>query len=709
MRREFLIWLFTTLCAAFLVTAVLIYSQSSIHAKSRAESLMNTRLSDLLDFLQQAERSISFLTQANDASAVSRARAFAEIVSLDSQTLRNQERLQELCNKLGAEQIALTDAENRVEAAVPQSLIGLTLEEGNEIRPVVQQDETGESIISAFGEFNRNDMQYARVRRMDAPGCVRLGFLARLKDKSRIDNSLKDGSIKLKLGENGSIVIFRRGVRLTNNVAGISDSELLSLPQGRVKSLRAEGRRYFAYAMAGGDFCVVGLLPAGGVYSIVLRTMQTLLLSNLVLFIMMFCVVSWLLQRIVIRGISQVNASLREITEGDLERKVEVMTCPEFSLLSNGINFMVDSLRSVGEERQFQVKRDLDLARAIQTASLPNKFPAFPNVPEFDLCATCLQAHEVGGDFYDFYMPDSNHLHFLVADVDASGIPAALFMMRAMSLIRTLARGGDSPANIVSEANRELSDSGQASVAMALFYASLDIRTGQLTYTCAGRTHCLLQRLGYPYEELATRADTVIGEQEDHARYHTHSLTLSPGERLFVYTSGILHAANAENTPYSESRLKKVLQEGAASASDTLLLVRSSLRQYAEGEKLPRDIAMLCLEYRGEPSNSIQLSFLAGESQKVLESLEQQMMELLAAPPDIEAMKQTLSRVLSTLPEDKQVQLLLDCTEHELLMKFCYSAPNFNPLSNLTDLPVDHSSHQFSNNKNTLTICKSLV
>ena len=709
MRREFLIWLFTTLCAAFLVTAVLIYSQSSIHAKSRAESLMNTRLSDLLDFLQQAERSISFLTQANDASAVSRARAFAEIVSLDSQTLRNQERLQELCNKLGAEQIALTDAENRVEAAVPQSLIGLTLEEGNEIRPVVQQDETGESIISAFGEFNRNDMQYARVRRMDAPGCVRLGFLARLKDKSRIDNSLKDGSIKLKLGENGSIVIFRRGVRLTNNVAGISDSELLSLPQGRVKSLRAEGRRYFAYAMAGGDFCVVGLLPAGGVYSIVLRTMQTLLLSNLVLFIMMFCVVSWLLQRIVIRGISQVNASLREITEGDLERKVEVMTCPEFSLLSNGINFMVDSLRSVGEERQFQVKRDLDLARAIQTASLPNKFPAFPNVPEFDLCATCLQAHEVGGDFYDFYMPDSNHLHFLVADVDASGIPAALFMMRAMSLIRTLARGGDSPANIVSEANRELSDSGQARVAMALFYASLDIRTGQLTYTCAGRTHCLLQRLGYPYEELATRADTVIGEQEDHARYHTHSLTLSPGERLFVYTSGILHAANAENTPYSESRLKKVLQEGAASASDTLLLVRSSLRQYAEGEKLPRDIAMLCLEYRGEPSNSIQLSFLAGESQKVLESLEQQMMELLAAPPDIEAMKQTLSRVLSTLPEDKQVQLLLDCTEHELLMKFCYSAPNFNPLSNLTDLPVDHSSHQFSNNKNTLTICKSLV
>ncbi len=709
MRREFLIWLFTTLCAAFLVTAVLIYSQSSIHAKGRAESVMNTRLSDLLDFLQQAEQSISFLTQANDASATGRARALAEIVSLDGESLRNQERLQELCNKLGAEQIALTDGENKVEAAIPQSLVGLTLEGGNEIRPVVQQDETGESIISAFGEFNRNDMQYASVRRLDAPGCLRLGFLTRLKGKSHIDNSLKDGSIKLKLGENGSIVIFRRGVRLTDDTLNISDSELLSLPQGRVKSLRSKGRRYFAYAMVGGGFRVIGILPVSSVYRTVLRTMQTLLLSNLVLFIMMFCVVSWLLQRIVIRGISQVNASLREITEGDLERKVEVLTCPEFTLLSNGINFMVDSLRSMGEERQFQVKRDLELARAIQTASLPNKFPAFPNVPEFDLCATCLQAHEVGGDFYDFYMPDNNHLHFLVADVDASGIPAALFMMRAMSLIRTLARGGDSPAKIVSEANRELSDSGQASVAMALFYACLDIHTGRLTYTCAGRTHCLLQRLGYPYEELATRADTVIGGQDDDAQYHTYNLTLIPGERLFVYTSGILHATNASNTPYNEDRLKDVLKGETANASDTLLLVRSSLRQYTEGEKLPRDIAMLCLRYCGEPSNSVQLSFPAGESQKALESLEQQMMEFFAAPPDIEAMKQALSQVLSSLPETKQVQLLLDCTEHQVLMEFSYSAPNFNPLKALTDLPVDRTSHNFTNNTNTLTICKNLV
>lgn len=708
MRREFLIWLSATLCVAFLVTAILVYSQFSTHAKDRAESVMSTRLSDLLDFLQQAERSIGFLTQANDASAADRARALAEIVSLDSETLHNQERLQEICNKLGVEQIALTDEENKVEAAVPQSLIGMTLEEGNEIRPVVRQDETGKSIISALGEFDRNDMQYACVKRLDAPGRVRLGFLTRLRNKSRIDNSLRDGSIKLKLGTTGSIAIFRRGVRLTDDVGNFSDSELLSLPQGRVKSLRTEGQRYFAYAMDGRDFRVIGLLPANSVYGTVLRTVKTILLSNFVLFIMMFCVVSWLLQRIVIRGISQVNTSLRMITEGDLACKVDVVTCPEFTLLSNGINFMVDSLRSVGEERQFQAKRELDLARAIQTASLPSKFPAFPNIPEFDLSATCLQAHEVGGDFYDFYMPDSDHLHFLVADVDASGIPAALFMMRAMALIRILARGGDSPAEIVGEANRELYNSGQAGITMALFYACLDIHTGQLTYTCAGRTHCLLQRLGYPYETLTTPVDTVIGERED-AQYHTHSLKLAPGERLFVYTSGVLNTTNTINTPYSEDRLKKVLQEETANASDTLLLVRSSLRQYVEGEKLSRDVTMLCLEYCGEPSNSVQLCIDAGKPQKALDHLEQQMMELFAAPPDIEAMKQALSLVLSTLPRDKKVRLLLNCTEQQALVEFNYEAPAFNPLETLTNLPVDRTTHSYTNDTNTLTLCKNLV
>ncbi len=708
MRREFLIWLSAVLCAAFLATVALVYSQFSAHAKERAETIMKTRLVDMLDFLRQSERAISFLSEANDASTMSRALALAEIVSLDPQSLHDQERLQEICNKLGADQIALTNGENKVEAAVPQSLVGLTLEEGDEIRPVVEQDDTGKSIISAFGEFNKKDMQYASVRRMDAPGRLRLGFLARLKGKSRIDTSLRDGSIKLKLGDTGSIVIFRRGVRLTGGETDVSDSELLSLPMERVKRLRTDGKLYFAYAVDGGGFRVIGLVPAKTVYEVALRTMQVTLLSNLVLFVMMFCVVGWLLQRIVIRGLSQVNASLREITEGDLERRVDVTTCPEFSQLSKGINFMVDSLRSVGEERQFQVKRDLELARAIQTAALPNKFPAFPHVREFDLCATCLQAQEVGGDFYDFYMPDSDHLHFLVADVDASGIPAALFMMRSMSLIRTLARTGGTPEEIVTEANRELSDTGQATIGMALFYASLNIRTGQLVFICAGGTHCLLQRLGYPYETLNTPVDTVIGEQKE-AAFHPHTLTLAPGEKLFVYTSGVLHTANSANTPYNEERLKSALQGEPTNAADTLQLVRSSLRQYVEGERLQRDVTMLCLEYCGEPSNSIRLSFCAGKKEKALERVEKQLMEVFAAPPDIESVKDALSRVLTVLPPATQVQLLFHCTEQQARVELTYQAPAFNPLDQVVELPVDHATYAFDNNKNQLTLCKNLV
>ena len=118
---------------------------------------------------------------------------------------------------------------------------------------------------------------------------------------------------------------------------------------------------------------------------------------------------------------------------------------------------------------------------------------------------------------------------------------------------------------------------------------------------------------------------------------------------------------------------------------------------------------MLCLEYCGTPSNSTQLNFVAGDSQKALDCLEQQMMEFFAGPPDIETMKQVLCRILSTLPETKQIHLFLDCTEQQLLLEISYAAPDYNPLRDLIDLPVDRASHSFTNNTNTLTICKNLA
>lgn len=710
MRRKFLTWLSAVICTAFLVTAVLVYGQFSAHVKDRAEQLMSTRLNDMLDFLRHTEKAVSYLSAVNDTSTLDRARAVAEVLKLDPGMIHNQEKLQGLCNRIGAEQLAITDENGIVEAAVPQGYVGLNLQDGDDIRPIITQQDEGTQMLAVEGAQELGSMQFAGVDRLDHPGKIRLGFLTRLEQESRAEASLRDGAIKLRLGDKGNIIVFRRGVRLTQVTPEFSDTELLSLPLGRVKELSSEEGSFFLYAVDGAGFRIIGMVPVAEVHRSVLRTVKVLLASNFVLFIMMFGVVSWLLQRIVLNGISSVNETLMQITEGDLEKKVEVRTSEEFEKLSNGINFMVDSLRSVGEERQFLVKRDLKLARAIQSASLPNKFPAYPNVREFELCATCLQAQEVGGDFYDFYMPDSRHLHFLVADVDASGIPAALYMMRAMALIRTLARTGGSLLHLVTEANRELSEGNQSGIHMTLFYGSLDITSGELIYVNAGKMHGLLQRNGMDYNTLADATTNPVVGDNPAAIYRTTSMKLSPGDRLFLYTAGVLSSNSATNVPYSESRLKKALREDAPAVADVLRIVRTSLRHYNEGESLRKDVSMLCLEYCGIPTNEKNIALTAADREQIRETVNAQMEEMFAAPPDIEAVQSALSDILGTLPPETGVYLQTNCTEKQMSIVLSFPAPPLNPLEKLPEFPLDQASYTLTDkNENVVTLCKNLI
>lgn len=705
MRRTFLIWLSAVIGSTFIITGILVCAQFSYHAEERAEQMMSTRLNDIMELLLRTEKSLMYLSRANDASVHDRTRALAEIVHLSPEILHNQEDLQGICNRLGAEQIAITDENGIVEAAVPQSYVGLNLADGDDIRPIVAHDGTGAEVIALAGEPESHHLQYAGVRRLDKPGLVRLGFRTRYEQQSRAEGVLNSSA--MRLGENGAVIVFLRGVRMTKGGPPISQTSLLTLPLRNVQEVSVDDVNYFAYAVEGGGYRLIGLVPVAEIYRSSLHAVQIVLVSNLLLFLLMFGVVSWLLQRIVLRGISRVNDTLREITEGDLEKKVDVMDNMEFTRLSNGINFMVDSLRSVGEERQQSIKRDLDLARTIQSTALPNKFPAFPHVDEFELYATCLQANEVGGDFYDFAMPDDKHLHFLVADVDASGIPAALFMMRAMSIIRTLTRVGETPVTVVTNANRELCEGNQTGIRMALFYGSLDITTGELSYVNAGHLCVYLQKDDGEYRALEGYADPIIGESVS-SEFRSSSLQLDPGDRLFLCTEGVLNAANTTNVPYSEKRLKDVLGGEAATVADVLQLVRSSLRKYMGGSKLKKDITMLGMEYCGVPSNETLITLTAGEPQEAEDTIAQQLEELFAAPVEIAEVQQSVRLVLSALPPEVEVCMELDCTEQQAKVSLSYPAPAFNPLELVSPLAVDQTAYEFAE-ENRITLWKNLT
>lgn len=714
MRRTFLLWLSAVILATFVLTGLLVYSQFSRSARERAEQMMHTRISDMLELLEHADSSLSWFGRANDTATKDRACALAEIIRLNPSILHDQETLQGICNRLGAVHLSISNEEGTIVAAVPKPLVGLNQSTVEDMRVLTSAEDAAtqelDYLITTSDTEDQGRMNYGTARRLDAPGTVRIGVRTTFEEASREESSLDNPAFKLRFGTDGRIIIFRRGVCVSRGGLPIPQTELMALPARQMRNITVDGKSYYVYAMDGEGYRLVGVLSSQEVYALSLKAALTVLLNNLLFFVILFAAVFLLLHRIVLSGMANINETLRAITEGDLERRVNVNQTPEFTRLSNGINFMVESLRSVGEERQQNFKRGLDLARTLQSTVLPSKFPAFPDINRFDLYAASFQANDVGGDFYDYTMPDADHLHFLVAEVDATGFPAALYMMRALTIIRGLTKPGISPVDIVTRANRELCKDNQAGIRMAIFYGSLNINTGLLEFVNAGNLCSLIQSIGCDYQPMQGQSDSLLGDNED-TEFHTLHLQLEPQDRLFLFTESVLNVSNTNNTPFNEARLQQVLRDNAETVFDVLQLVRTSLRRHAEGSKIQNDIAMLCLEYRGDLGDKDILCFAAQEADFATEFLAQQMEEVLAAPIDIEEVQNNVRQVLATLPPLTQLRMELACTEAEVSVCLVYPLPEFNPLDHVdSPLTVTRTAYECIDLKeNRFTLWKTLM
>ncbi len=712
MRRKFLAWLFAVICTVFSVTVLLAYAHFTRHAEERAAQTMNARLTDLMELIHHAEDGARHVMMVNDASALQRTRALAEMLCLRPELLRNQEALQGVCNELGAEQISITDAQGIVRAAVPATGVGYNLGEHEQSREFLACIADPDKEICQRPALNGQEhlmMQYAGVHRKDAPGVVQIGVLTAHEQALRNNASFGKLAANFRLGDHGHIIAFRDGAVLDKGGLIISEAELLSLPRGVAREVSLNGERYYAYAMEdpGSGYLLVGLMPVSDMYVGAMRSVRSILFSNLALFVMMFVVVSYLLQYYVVRSIRRVNDSLRRIKNGDLNERVDVSDTPEMARLSTDMNAMVDTLQFYAEEKRESMKRELELARTIQMSAMPTKFPPFPNREEFDLYAVCSPALTVGGDYYDFFLIDPNHLGFLVADCSDNGIPAALYMMRCISVTRSLARAGAPPATLMTEANAALCEGNTGELSMSLFYGCLEIDSGRLSYVNAGAPQALLQHEGGAFERLSMISGMVMGVYEA-AQYTQGTLQLQPGDRLFLYTAGVLEAADAENTPFGEMRLQEALGGSAARISDVPLMVRSALRRFMQDAEQREDITMLALEYRGHKRREATREVTAGGPEGVDEMLDAQLEAVFAAPNDIADMKATTAAVLAALAPETRVQVCLRCDEHSAELSFRYAGSRHNPMISLPHLPVNDVRYTYDK-ENLLTLKKALA
>ena len=242
---------------------------------------------------------------------------------------------------------------------------------------------------------------------------------------------------------------------------------------------------------------------------------------------------------------------------------------------------------------------ELSLARTIQENAVPNEFPAFPDRDEFDVYATMTPARGVGGDFYNFFLIDEDHLAVMLGDVSGKGIPASLFMMEANLLLSDRTAMGGSPAEILAFVNERLCTHNEAEMFVTLWLGILELSTGMMTAANAGHEFPAVKKPGACFELLKDTHGFVLGGMEG-LRYKDYTLRLEPGSKLFIYSDGVPEATDAENRMFGPERMLTALnRDPEAGPKEILHNVRSAVDEFVQAAEQFDDLTMLCLEYRG--------------------------------------------------------------------------------------------------------------
>ena len=246
-----------------------------------------------------------------------------------------------------------------------------------------------------------------------------------------------------------------------------------------------------------------------------------------------------------------------------------------------------------------RISTELSLAKRIQTNSLPKDFQAFADRGEFDIYASMTPAKEVGGDLYDFFMPDEDHLCLVIGDVSGKGFPAALFMMLAMALIHHVAMRETSPAAILTAVNDEICSRNPEEMFVTVWLGILELSTGKLTAANAGHEYPAMKKPDGHFELVKDRHGFVIGGMAG-VRYREYTLQMEPGSRLLVYTDGVAEANNAQEELFGTDRMIEALKQAENGAPSEIIAALDGAIQAFVG-KAPQfdDTTMLCLAYNG--------------------------------------------------------------------------------------------------------------
>ncbi len=326
--------------------------------------------------------------------------------------------------------------------------------------------------------------------------------------------------------------------------------------------------------------------------------------------LLVFCIMNWkVMQRNFITPITIISRNVKSFAannakaENGLEKidtgdEIEDLAKTIGSMEKSIVNY-IDDIKTITAEKE-RIGAELNVATKIQADMLPRIFPPFPDKKCFDVFATMDPAKEVGGDFYDFFLVDDDHLCLVLADVSGKGVPAALFMVIAKTLIKNRANMGGSPSEILEYVNNQLCEGNDADLFVTVWLAIVELSTGKGVAANAGHEHPALKRAGGDYELSIYKHSSAVATFPG-IKFIQHEFQLYPGDSIFVYTDGVLEATNKDNKLFKSERMLKVLNDNKDCSVEVILhKMKGAIDEFVGEAPQFDDITMLIFNYYGQ-------------------------------------------------------------------------------------------------------------
>ncbi|MDO4488805.1 MAG: SpoIIE family protein phosphatase [Eubacteriales bacterium] len=582
---------------SYFLTTGFIYQLQTQVAKRDTEKLIDTNIADVEIEIEERQ----------EEALVETTKTIAREYKMD---IGNGVSLTDYMKELGVDEINIVNRDGIITASTEPEYVGFDMKSGEQSSKfMVLSDASGTTIVQKFTNVAYNENDASRARQYAGTGLgngeyiqVGMGYASLARSLSRVTNGIGRNR---RIGKTGYLIITDTEGNMISAKDGEAEVEHLGELGIDIAELKMDklfetvlyGEKCFVKVNEKNGSWVFGVVPEAEVYAE--RNSEIFINSfmEVLAYALLFVIIFALIKIVIVNDIVKINETLGEIKKGDLTRRIDLKTSKEMKVLTEHINSTVDKVTELLEAEKQRIAKELELAKDIQNSALPQVYPAFPDVPEIDVYATVTPAKEVGGDFYDFYRCGTDEIAFLVADVSGKGVPAAMFMMRAKTLIHTIV-GTMDLADAAVAINDNLCTGNDAGMFVTAFVGVFNFKTGHLEYVNAGHNPPVYMPADGECEYMKKRSGLIFAGMEG-VPYKKHEMDLKKGDKLFLYTDGVTEANDPDNTLYGEERLIGLLSNiKGEEITDIVSDVFKDIEVFVRGAEQFDDITMLTLEYK---------------------------------------------------------------------------------------------------------------